>query len=186
MIKHYDQTDHRFYGFSFTELLNGLSKLMVRGRTHQYVDKNLIDTLLRILDNPVEDNLTIESVTSAILSASFDEKVQELLDFDHVVQLIRSTKDRSSSQLVQKNCEGILWTINRIPHRRMSSISESCPTQGHIMISYNRSATATCLKIRDRLKVNSIQLCLSPTKILFSRRWNILSGSMLTILTEEF
>ncbi len=36
----------------------------------------------------------------------------------------------------------------------VATISNSCGLEGHVMISYNRSAMAMCLKIRDRLKVN--------------------------------
>lgn len=153
MIKKYDQSDQRFYGFSFIELLDGLSKLMVRGRTHAYVDQSLVDLLLKILEYPNQEISLMECVSNAILNASFDEKVQSLLDTDQALQIIQTTRNNCRSQLVQKNCEAILWTLNRIPHRRPASISDSCQFQGHIMISYNRSVTAMCLKLRDRLKV---------------------------------
>lgn len=153
MIKTYNQNDQRFYGFSFIELLNGLSKLMVRGRTHEFIDQNLVNHLLHILEKPNNDTALIECVSNAILNASFDAKVQALLDSDRTVHIIQSTRNNYSSSLVQKNCEAILWTLNRIPHRSSSSLSEVYQLQGHIMISYNRSVTAMCLKIRDGLKV---------------------------------
>jgi hypothetical protein len=154
MIQMYNRKDQRFYGFSFIELVDGLSKLMVRGRTHTFIDQNLVNLLLNILENPSQDNSLLECVSNAILNASFDDKVQQLLDTDRAIHIIRSTQNKTRSQLVQKNCEAILWTLNRIPHKHSSTISNSCQLQGHIMISYNRSVTAMCLKIRDRLKVN--------------------------------
>ena len=152
MIQMYNQNDQRFYGFSFIELVDGLSKFMVRGRTHTFIDQNLVNLLLTILENSSENNPLLECVSSAILNASFDEKVQKFLDTDHAIHIITSAQHSTRSQLVQKNCEAILWTLNRIPHKQCSTISNSCQLQGHIMISYNRSVTAMCLKIRDRLK----------------------------------
>ncbi len=114
----YNGKDQRFYGFSFTELVDGLSKLMVRGRTHKYIDKNLVNILLNILENKDQEDGLLECVSNAILNASFDEKVQTLLDTDRAIEIITSTRNNSQSQLVQKNCEAILWTLNRIPHRR--------------------------------------------------------------------
>jgi len=149
----YNRNDQRFYGFSFIELVDGLSKLMVRGRTHTFIDQNLVNLLLNLLENSLQDNSLLECVSNAILNASFDENVQKFLDTDHAIHIIRSAQNHAQSQLVQKNCEAILWTINRIPHKHSSTISNSCKLQGHIMISYNRSVTAVCLKIRDRLKV---------------------------------
>ena len=150
----YHRNDQRFYGFSFIELVDGLSKLMVRGRTHKYIDQNLVNLLLNILKNPTQDICLLECVSNAILNAAFDENVQTFLDSDQAVHIITSAQNNTTSQLVHKNCEAILWTLNRIPHRRSSTISNSCELQGHIMISYNRSVTAMCLKLRDRLKVN--------------------------------
>ncbi|CAF0786604.1 unnamed protein product [Adineta steineri] len=152
MIQMYNRNDQRFYGFSFIELVDGLSKLMVRGRTHTFIDQNLVNLLLNILEHSTQDNSLLECVSNAILNAAFDERVQKFLDSDHAINVIRSTKHSSQSQLVKKNCEAILWTLNRIPHKCSSTISNSCKLQGHIMISYNRSVTAMCLKIRDRLK----------------------------------
>ncbi|CAF4028111.1 unnamed protein product [Rotaria sordida] len=152
MIRKYNGHEQRFYGFSFIELVDGLSKLMVRGRTHKYIDKNLVNILLNILENTNQEDNLLECVSNAILNASFDEKVQILLDTDHVIDIITSARNNSPSQLVQKNCEAILWTLNRIPHRRVSTISKGYGLDGHIMISYNRSVTAMCLKMRDRLK----------------------------------
>ncbi|UJR30185.1 hypothetical protein I4U23_017724 [Adineta vaga] len=152
MIQMYNRNDQRFYGFSFIELVDGLSKLMVRGRTHKYIDQNLVNILLNILENPDHDVALLECVSNAILNASFDEKVQTFLDSQHAVEIITSARNNSQSQLVQKNCEAILWTLNRIPHRRVSTIKNTSGLKGHVMISYNRSVTAMCLKIRDRLK----------------------------------
>ncbi|UJR16315.1 hypothetical protein I4U23_003221 [Adineta vaga] len=152
MIQMYNRDDQRFYGFSFVELVDGLSKLMVRGRTHTFIDQNLVNLLLNILERSTNDNPLIECVSNAILNAAFDQRVQSFLDSDHAVHIIRSAQNRCRSQLVQKNCEAILWTLNRIQHKCSSAISNSTQLQGHIMISYNRSVTAMCLKIRDRLK----------------------------------
>ncbi|CAF0830107.1 unnamed protein product [Didymodactylos carnosus] len=151
LIHMYKKTDQRFYGFSFVELVDGLSKIMVKGRTHKYIDKSLVNFLLDIMDNSKADESLLECVSSAILNASFDEKVQLLLNSDHTVDIITNTRDSAQSLLVQKNCEAILWTLNKTPHRRMSSI-QNRGFQGHIMISYNRSCTAMCIKMRDRLK----------------------------------
>ncbi len=122
MIQMYNRNDQRFYGFSFTELVDGLSKLMVRGRTHKYIDQSLVDILLNILENPSQDDCLLECVSNAILNASFDEKVQTFLESDRAIEIITSARNNSQSQLVQKNCEAILWTINRIPHQRRSEI----------------------------------------------------------------
>jgi len=153
MIQMYDRNDQRFYGFSFIELVDGLSKLMVRGRTHKFIDKNLVNLLLKILENSSQDNPLLECVSNAILNAAFDEHVQKFLETDRAIKIIEDTKAKSVSQLVQKNCDAILWTLNRIPHKNSASLNKSTKLQGHIMISYNRSVTAMCLKIRDRLKV---------------------------------
>lgn len=67
----------------------------------------------------------------------------------------------------------------------VSTISNTSGLDGHIMISYNRSVTAMCLKLRDRLKVGSgffgiaigwnlIRLCI------------IMYGWMWIISMEEF
>ncbi|CAF3502368.1 unnamed protein product [Rotaria socialis] len=154
MIQMYNGNVQRFYGFSFIELVDGLSKLMVRGRKHEYLDldQNVIDILLNILKNTNQDDGLLECVSNAILNASFDDKVQTFLDSDHALQIITAARNNSQSQLVQKNCEAILWTINRISHRRVATINNPCGLDGHIMISYNRSVTAMCLKLRDRLK----------------------------------
>lgn len=115
----YNSADQRFYGFSFTELVDGLSKLMVRGRTYKYIDQNLVDILLKYLEDAAnQDTSLLECVSNAILNASFDEKVQSFLDSDRAIKIIMSTQNQSTSELVQKNCEAILWTLNRIPHRR--------------------------------------------------------------------
>jgi hypothetical protein len=156
MIQMYNRKDQRFYGFSFIELVDGLSKLMVRGRTHTFIDQNLVNLLLNILENSSQDSSLLECVSNAILNASFDDKVQQFLDTDRAIHIIRSVQNKTRSPLVQKNCDAILWTLNRIPHKHSSTISNSCQLQGHIMISYNRSVTAMCLKIRDRLKVNKL------------------------------
>jgi hypothetical protein len=153
MIQMYNRNDQRFFGFSFVELVDGLSKLMVRGRTHNFIDQNLVNLLLNILENSTHDDALLECVSNAILNAAFDEKVHSFLDSDHAIHVIRTAQNNCRSQLVQKNCEAILWTLNRIPHKCSSTLSHSCQLQGHIMISYNRSVTAMCLKIRDRLKV---------------------------------
>lgn len=153
MIQMYNHNDQRFYGFSFIELVDGLSKLMVRGRAHTFIDQNLVNLLLSILENSTNNTDLLECVSNAILNASFDENVQRFLDSDHAIRIITFTQHNSQSALVQKNCEAILWTLNRIPHKDCSTISNSCQSQGHIMISYHRSVTAMCLKIRDRLKV---------------------------------
>jgi len=118
MIQMYNRNDQRFYGFSFTELVDGLSKLMVRGRTHKYIDQNLVNILLNILENTNQEDNLLECVSNAILNASFDEKVQTFLDTDRALEIITSARNNCQSQLVQKNCEAILWTINRIPHQR--------------------------------------------------------------------
>ncbi len=154
----YNRKDQRFYGFSFIELVDGLSKLMVRGRTHIFIDQNLVNLLLNILENSSQDNSLLECVSNAILNAAFDENVQQFLSTDRAIHIITSAQNHTHSQLVQKNGEAILWTLNRIPHRRCSTISNACQVQGHIMISYNRSVTAMCLKIRDRLKVKQYSL----------------------------
>lgn len=154
MIQMYNRNDQRLYGFSFTELVDGLSKLMVRGRSHTFIDQNLVNLLLNILENSEEKNDLLECVSNAILNASFDEKVQRLLDSDHAIRIITCAQNNSRSQIVQKNCEAILWTLNRIPRKHCSTVTNSSQLQGHIMISYNRSVIAMCLKIRDRLKVN--------------------------------
>ncbi len=154
----YNRNDQRFYGFSFIELVDGLSKLMVRGRTHIFIDQNLVNLLLNILENSSQDNSLLECVSNAILNAAFDENVQQFLRTDRATHIITSAQNHTRSQLVQKNCEAILWTLNRIPHRRPSTIGNACQVQGHIMISYNRSVTAMCLKIRDRLKVKQYSL----------------------------
>jgi hypothetical protein len=153
----YNRNDQRFYGFSFIELVDGLSKLMVRGRTDKYIDKNLINLLLNLLKNSSQDINLLECVSNALLNASFDENVQKILDSDHALHIITSAQNNPRSQLIQKNCEAILWTLNRTPHRRCPTISHVCELQGHIMISYNRSVTAMCLKLRDRLKVKKIR-----------------------------
>ena len=153
MIQTYNQGDHRLYGFTFVELVDGLSKLMVHGRTHKYIDKNLVNILLNILEHASEDDTLFECVSNAILNASFDDQVQSLLDSEHALDIIKSTGSLARSPLVRKNCDAILWTLNRIPHKHCSTLNQSCELQGHIMISYNRSVTAMCLKIRDRLKV---------------------------------
>lgn len=129
MIRMYNQNDQRFYGFSFGELVDGLSKLMVRGRTHEFIDKNLVDILLSILKTHSHDVHLLECVSNAILNASFDEKVQAFLDSPHAIEIITSTQRTTSSQLVQKNCEAILWTMNRIPHRGKPPLAS---TQRHI------------------------------------------------------
>ncbi|CAF1114792.1 unnamed protein product [Rotaria sp. Silwood1] len=152
MIQMYNRNDERHHGFSFIELVDGLSKLMVRGRTHAFIDQDLINLLLNILENSAQNNDLLECVSNAILNASFDEKVQRLLDSARAIRIITFAQTNSRSQIVQKNCEAILWTLNRIPHKRCSTINSSCQLQGHIMISYNRSVIAMCLKIRDRLK----------------------------------
>lgn len=154
MIQMYNRNDQRFFGFSFVELVDGLSKLMVRGRTHTFIDQNLVNMLLNILDHSTHDDALLECVSNAILNAAFDERVQSFLDSDRALQVIRTAQNTCRSQLVQKNCEAILWTLNRIPHKCSATLSDACQLQGHIMISYNRSVTAMCLKIRDRLKVN--------------------------------
>ena len=118
MIQMYNSADQRFYGFSFTELVDGLSKLMVRGRTYKYIDQNLVDILLKYLEDANQDTSLIECVSSAILNASFDEKVQSFLDSDRAIKIITTAQNKTGSELVQKNCEAILWTLNRIPHRR--------------------------------------------------------------------
>jgi hypothetical protein len=118
MIQMYNRKDQRFYGFSFIELVDGLSKLMVRGRTHKYVDQNLVNILLNILENTDQEVNLLECVSNAILNASFDEKLQKFLVSDRAVEIITSARNNSQSQLVQKNCEAILWTLNRIPHQR--------------------------------------------------------------------
>ena len=118
MIQMHSSNQQRFYGFSFIELVDGLSKLMVRGRTHKYIDQKLVDILLKILENTNQDDGLLECVSNAILNASFDEKVQKYLDSDRAVQIITTARNNCQSQLVQKNCEAILWTVNRIPHRR--------------------------------------------------------------------
>jgi hypothetical protein len=100
------------------ELVDGLSKLMVRGRTHKYIDQNLVDILLKILGNTDQEDCLLECVSNAILNASFDEKVQTFLDSDRALEIITTARNNCQSQLVQKNCEAILWTLNRIPHRR--------------------------------------------------------------------
>lgn len=156
MIQMYDRNDQRFYGFSFIELVDGLSKLMVRGRTHKFIDENLVNLLLKILEKSSHDSSLLECVSNAVLNAAFDEKVQKFLDTDHAIGVIKETKVKTPSQLVQKNCEAILWTLNRIPHKNSASISNACQLQGHIMISYNRSVTAMCMKMRNRLKVTPI------------------------------
>ena len=117
MITTCNRADERFYGFSFIELVDGLSKLMVRGRTHKYIDQNLVNLLLTILEKPHQDDSLLECVSNAILNASFDEKVQRFLESKRAIEIITSAGNNSSSQLVQKNCEAILWTLNRIPHR---------------------------------------------------------------------
>jgi hypothetical protein len=71
----YNGKDQRFFGFSFVELVDGLSKLMVRGRTHKYIDKNLVNLLLNILENTTQDDSLLECVSNAILNAAFDDKV---------------------------------------------------------------------------------------------------------------
>ncbi|CAF1216015.1 unnamed protein product [Adineta ricciae] len=152
MIRMYNKNGQRFYGFSFIELVDGLSKLMVRGRTHKFIDQNLVNILLNILEDSNQDVSLLECVSNAILNASFDEKVQTFLDSERAIEIITSTRNNSPSQLVQKNCEAILWTLNRLPHRRVSPVEKTNSSKGHIMISYNRSVTAMCLKIRDRLK----------------------------------
>ncbi len=114
----YNRNDQRFYGFSFIELVDGLSKLMVRGRTHKYIDQNLVNILLNILEDSTHEDTLLECVSNAILNASFDEKVQTFLDSDRALEIITAARNSSQSQLVQKNCEAILWTLNRIPHRR--------------------------------------------------------------------
>jgi hypothetical protein len=118
MIQMYNGNNQRFYGFSFMELVDGLSKLMVRGRTHKYIDQNLVDILLKILGNTDQEDCLLECVSNAILNASFDEKVQTFLDSDRALEIITTARNNCQSQLVQKNCEAILWTLNRIPHRR--------------------------------------------------------------------
>jgi hypothetical protein len=118
MIQMYNRDNQRFYGFSFIELVDGLSKLMVRGRTHKYIDQNLVNILLNILESTEHDDPLLECVSNAILNASFDEKVQKFLDSDRAVDIITTTRNNSPSQLVHKNCEAILWTLNRIPHGR--------------------------------------------------------------------
>ncbi|CAF0853266.1 unnamed protein product [Adineta steineri] len=166
MIQMYNQNNQRFYGFSFIELVDGLSKLMVRGRTHKYIDQNLVNILLHILENTTEDVALLESVSNAILNASFDEKVQTFLDSDRAIEIITTTRDNCQSQLVQKNCEAILWTLNRIPHRRIPTINDHTRgLKGHVMISYNRSVTAMCLKIRDRLKALNYSVWLDVDNI---------------------
>ncbi|CAF2635741.1 unnamed protein product [Rotaria sp. Silwood2] len=152
MIQMYNRNDERFHGFSFIELVDGLSKLMVRGRTHTFIDQDLVNLLLNLLENSAQNNDLLECVSNAILNASFDEKAQHFLDSDRAIRIITFAQYNSRSQMVQKNCEAILWTLNRIPHKHCSTISNSCQFQGHIMISYNRSVIAMCLKIRDRLK----------------------------------
>jgi HD-GYP domain-containing protein (c-di-GMP phosphodiesterase class II) len=122
MIQMYNGTDQRFYGFSFIELVDGLSKLMVRGRTHKYIDQNLVNILLNILEKTDQEDSLIECVSNAILNASFDEKVQTFLDSARALEIITSARNNSQSQLVQKNCEAILWTLNRIPHRSKSKL----------------------------------------------------------------
>lgn len=117
MIKTCKQDEQRYYGFSFIELVDGLSRLMVRGRTHKFIDKNLVNTLLKILENIEQDDSLLECVSNAILNASFDEKVQKLLESDYALDIITAARNGAQSQLVQKNCEAILWTLNRIPHR---------------------------------------------------------------------
>ena len=118
MIRMYNKNGQRFYGFSFIELVDGLSKLMVRGRTHKFIDQNLVNILLNILEDSNQDVSLLECVSNAILNASFDEKVQTFLDSERAIEIITSTRNNSPSQLVQKNCEAILWTLNRLPHRR--------------------------------------------------------------------
>mgnify|MGYP002377967725 CR=1 FL=1 len=113
----YNRNDQRFYGFSFIELVDGLSKLMVRGRTHKFIDKNLVNILLNILENKNQEECLLECVSNAILNVSFDEKVQRLLDNQRTIEIITTARNESSSPLVQKNCEAILWTLNRIQHR---------------------------------------------------------------------
>jgi hypothetical protein len=132
---------------------------MVRGRTHTFIDQSLVNLLLTILENSSQDNSLLECVSNAILNASFDERVHKFLDSDHAIHVITTARNHTRSQLVQKNCEAILWTLNRIPHKQCSTISNSCQLQGHIMISYNRSVTAMCLKLRDRLKVTKYSFC---------------------------
>ena len=156
MIQMYNQNDQRLFGFSLMELVDGFSKLMVRGHTHQFIDQNLVSLLLNILERSSKDNKLLECVSNAILNASFDHNVQKFLNSEHAIRIIRFTRDNCSSPFVQNNCEAILWTLNCIPHKCYWTISNSSQLQGHIMISYNRSITAMCLKIRDRLKVNQI------------------------------
>lgn len=117
MIQMYNGNVQRLYGFSFIELVDGLSKLMVRGRTHKYIDQNIVNIFLNILENTNQEDSLLECVSNAILNASFDEKVQTFLDNERAVEIIRSAGSNCQSQLVQKNCEAILWTLNRIPHR---------------------------------------------------------------------
>lgn len=144
---------------------------MVRGRTFKSIDQNLVHIFLKILGDETQEDALLECVSNAILNLSFDEKVQQLLEKEHATNIITSARDNCYSPLVRKNCEAILWTINRNPSRRKTFFfsipfrlelfsnsgsihaSEQPSSQSHIMISYNRSVLAMCLKIRDRLKV---------------------------------
>lgn len=126
MIQMHKSDQQRFHGFTFNELVDGLSKLMVRGRTHKYINKQLLDILLKILENTEQDDCLLECVSNALLNASFDEKVQKLLDSDQTLEIIDKARNACQSQLVQKNCEAILWTLNRIPHRSKRSFDKEC------------------------------------------------------------
>ena len=118
MIQMYNRKNQRFYGFSLIELVDGLSKLMVRGRTFMYVDQNLVDMLLKILENLNHEDALLECVSNAILNASFDRKVQQFLRTDRAIEIVTKARDKSQSLLIRKNCEAILWTVNMNPIRR--------------------------------------------------------------------
>ncbi|CAF1192512.1 unnamed protein product [Didymodactylos carnosus] len=86
LIHMYKKADQRFYGFSFVELVEGLSKIMVKGRMHTCIDKSLVNLLLDIM-NTNDDVKLLECVSSAILNASFDEKALHYnvwMDIDNI------------------------------------------------------------------------------------------------------
>ncbi|KAK3578382.1 hypothetical protein CHS0354_025476 [Potamilus streckersoni] len=153
ICKALEQGDHRYKGFTATELTEGLDKLAVNDTNKMKIIKAYaLPLFIKMLES--QDVREQASCARCIWTLSFRKKAcKRIIEFPKLVQILEKLTD-SDNKTLQENARGALWILNgqNEASKAATRPKSASRTTGHVFLSYSWSDKEIVYKIRDRLK----------------------------------
>lgn len=153
--------NHRYLGFSLSELINGLRLIAQNDVNTQIIGENGgIDVIALALefrpnDKEEEEKEVLESCKALWILSFHDNNRKLICENNVIMNHLQKIKGGNNTSL-GKAAAGALWELEGKYERKVDI--ETNKTKGHIMISYQWTYQKTMLQVRDQLQSNGYKV----------------------------